>query len=468
MISSVSGSSGRVRKFQAGTVTLSPWFCRKLRYVPRLVPKKIRLPFTFFLALRYLAPKRTFLSIITLISIVGVVLGISVLIIVLSVMTGFEKELQRKVLGFEPHIYIAGDEVMYDWEEILAKVKKIPGVVAAAPFAYGKAVVKFNNRQEVPTLRGIDPELEKSVIDFKQFVVSGMLDLDGDDCVIGSELAARLGVAVGDAIEVYSPHDLGAIQQALNDAQNSANNKTALDKVRELTLPQDLTVKGIFSSGRYAFDSEFVIVPMHIMQEAYTLGNGVHGIEIKTSNALTAGKVRDEINLILDPRYRASTWIDRNSELFDAIKVEKVTMFFVLMFVVIVAAFGIMSTLITTTVQKTREIGLLKAIGAHTSQIRGIFFAQGMIVGFFGTLIGLGCGILAVQHRNELRDLLSDTFHIPIFPASVYQFSQIPAEIVPQDIVVICVSGFLLCAIAAMIPAYFAARLDPVKALRHE
>lgn len=432
------------------------------------MPKKIRLPFTFFLALRYLAPKRTFLSIITLISIVGVVLGISVLIIVLSVMTGFEKELQRKVLGFEPHIYIAGDEVMYNWQEILEQVKKAPGVVAAAPFAYGKAVVKFGNRQEVPTFRGIDPELEKSVIDFKQFITSGDLDLDADDCIVGSELAGRLGVVVGDTIEVYSPPNLDAIQEALKNAENNANNKAAIDKVRELTLPQELTVKGIFASGRYAFDNEFIIVPMHIMQEAYSLGNGVHGIEVKTSNPMTVDRVRDEINQTIDPRFHASTWIDRNSELFDAIKVEKVTMFFVLMFVIIVAAFGIMSTLITTTVQKTREIGLLKAIGAQTGQIRGIFFAQGMIVGFFGTLIGLGCGILAVQYRNELRDFLSNTLNIPIFPASVYQFSEIPAEIVPQDILIICVSGFLMCSIAALIPAYFAARLDPVKALRHE
>jgi len=447
---------------------VTSWHSPKLRYLPRLVAKKVQLPFTFFLALRYLTPKRTFLSIITLISIIGVVLGISVLIIVLSVMTGFERELQRKVIGFESHIYISGDEVMYDWRDILEKVKKTPGVVAAAPFAYGRVVAKFQNHQYVPTLRGIDPELEQSVIDLKSFIVSGEFDLDGDNCVIGSELASTLDVNVGDTVEIYSPHDLRAIQQALDNAEGNANNKADIDKVRELILPQELTIKGIFSSGRYAFDSEFIIVPLHIMQEAFTLGDGVHGIEVKTVHPFTANKVRDEINSFIDPRFHAVSWIDRNSELFDAIRVEKTTLFFILIFVVIVAAFGIMSTQITTTVQKTREIGLLKALGAQAGQIRWIFFAQGMIVGFFGTLIGLGSGILAVQYRNELRDFLSNTFNLPIFPISVYQFSKIPAEIVPQDIAVICVSGFLVCSVAALIPAYFAARLDPVKALRYE
>ena len=143
-------------------------------------------------------------------------------------------------------------------------------------------------------------------------------------------------------------------------------------------------------------------------------------------------------------------------------------MFFVLIFVVIVAAFGIMSTLITTTVQKTREIGVLKALGAQVNQILWIFLAQGMIVGFFGTLLGLLSGIALVQYRNQVRDFLSATFHIHLFPASVYQFAEIPAEIVPRDVLIICISGFVICSIATLIPAYFAARLDPVKALRYE
>jgi lipoprotein-releasing system permease protein len=434
----------------------------------RPVPGKIRLPFTYFLALRYLKPKRTFLSLITLISIFGVVLGISVLIIVISVMTGFERELQRKIIGFDADVLISGNEVMNNWREILDRTKKTQGVVAAAPFAQGRVVVQFQNHRAVPWLRGIDPELEQSVANLKQFLVAGEFDLSGDNGIIGSELASTLGVSIGDTVEIYSPHDMGELQKALDEAEGKPDNHQQLKRVRELILPMDITITGMFNSGRYAYDSDYIIVPLHIMQEAYSLGGGVHGIAVRTSDPFTADKVRDRLNRFIEPPFQAVTWIDQNRELFDAIRIERTTMFFVLIFVVIVAAFGIMSTLITSTVQKTREIGLLKALGAQMTQIMWIFLAQGMIVGFFGTLIGLSSGIALVQYRNQVRDFLAATFHIELFPAAVYQFSEIPAEIVPRDVFVICVSGFLICSIAALVPAYFAARLDPVKALRFE
>jgi len=434
----------------------------------RPVPGKIRLPFTYFLALRYLKPKRTFLSLITLISIFGVVLGISVLIIVISVMTGFERELQRKIIGFDADVLISGNEVMNNWREILDRTRKAQGVVAAAPFAQGRVVVQFQNHRAVPWLRGIDPELEQSVANLKQFLVAGEFDLSGDNGIIGSELASTLGVSIGDTVEIYSPHDMGELQKALDEAEGKPDNHQQLKRVRELILPMDITITGMFNSGRYAYDSDYIIVPLHIMQEAYSLGGGVHGIAVRTSDPFTADKVRDRLNRFIEPPFQAVTWIDQNRELFDAIRIERTTMFFVLIFVVIVAAFGIMSTLITSTVQKTREIGLLKALGAQMTQIMWIFLAQGMIVGFFGTLIGLSSGIALVQYRNEVRDFLAATFHIELFPAAVYQFSEIPAEIVPRDVFVICVSGFLICSIAALVPAYFAARLDPVKALRFE
>ena len=432
------------------------------------MPKKIRLPFTYFLALRYLKPKRTFLSLITLISILGVVLGISVLIIVISVMTGFERELQRKIIGFDADVLISGNEVMNNWREILDRTKKTQGVVAAAPFAQGRVIVQFQNHRAVPWLRGIDPELEQSVANLKQFLVAGEFDLSGDNGIIGSELASTLGVSIGDTIEIYSPHDMGELQKALDNAEGKPDNHQELKRVRELILPMEITVTGMFNSGRYAYDSDYIIVPLHIMQEAYSLGGGVHGIAVRTSDPFTADKVRDRLNQFIEPPFQAVTWIDQNRELFDAIRIERTTMFFVLIFVVIVAAFGIMSTLITSTVQKTREIGLMKALGAQMTQIMWIFLAQGMIVGFFGTLIGLSSGIALVQYRNQVRDFLAATLHIELFPAAVYQFSEIPAEIVPRDVFVICVSGFLICSIAALVPAYFAARLDPVKALRFE
>jgi lipoprotein-releasing system permease protein len=162
------------------------------------------------------------------------------------------------------------------------------------------------------------------------------------------------------------------------------------------------------------------------------------------------------------------SWMDMNKQIFDAIRMERQVMFFILMFIILVAAFGIMNTLITVTVQKTREIGVMKALGARTNQIVGVFLAQGMVVGVFGTLIGLGLGISLTQYRNEANHFLSRALGVEVFPASVYQFSEIPAEIVASDVAIICLSAFVICSVAALIPAWFAAKLDPVKALRHE
>jgi lipoprotein-releasing system permease protein len=181
-----------------------------------------------------------------------------------------------------------------------------------------------------------------------------------------------------------------------------------------------------------------------------------------------ADVIRNDLNQRLTPPHSAMSWIDMNKQLFDAIRMERTVMFFLLMFIILVAAFGIMNTLITVTVQKTREIGVMKALGAQTHQIIGVFLAQGMVVGIFGTVAGLALGISLVQYRNEVNRFLAEVFQIEIFPASVYQFSQIPAEVIPSDVAIICLSAFAICSLAALIPAWFAARLDPVKALRHE
>jgi lipoprotein-releasing system permease protein len=430
----------------------------------------LKLPFSLFLALRYLKPKRTFLSIITLISILGVMLGVTVLILVISVMTGFDRELQRKVIDFDAHILVSTRDVLRNWRELTVQLRKTPDVVATAPYIQGPVIVEFQNRRLAPMIRGVDPDQEERVIPLHKFVKQGALDLEGDSTVLGVELAIKLQIAVGDKLTVYSPGNLNEILDGIKKLENTKGPEAekAIEQLREVVLPKELTVTGIYETGHYVHDSEFLLVPIYVGQELYGLGDALHGITVKTTDPFLAGEVKKAIQRFLKPPEYVQTWVDMNEQYFEAIRLERNVMFFLLFFIVVVAAFGIMSTLITVTVQKRREIGIMKAIGANIWQIVWVFLGQGIVVGVFGTLTGLGLGMTLIRYRNEFSHWLARTLRIEIFPREVYQFSQIPAEVVPHDVVIICVSAFVICSIAALIPAYFAARLDPVKALRYE
>jgi lipoprotein-releasing system permease protein len=430
----------------------------------------LKLPFSFFLALRYLKPKRTFVSIITLISMVGVMIGVAVLIVVISVMTGFDRELRQKVVDWDAHILVSSEDVLRDWRDLTVKIRSTPGVVGTAPYVQGPVIVEFNNQRLAPMIRGIDPAEEEKVVPLQRFIKEGTLDLEGESAVLGSELAKRLHIRVGDKLTVYSPGNLGEILDGIKGLEKTKgeDERKAIDKLRDIVLPKELTVTGIFETGHYAHDSEFLLVPIYVGQELYGLGDALHGITVKTIDPYGVDRVKRDIEQFLQPPEFAQTWIDMNSQFFEAVRLERTVMFFLLFFIVVVAAFGIMNTLITVTVQKTRDIGIMKAIGANIWQIVCVFLGQGIIVGLFGTLTGLGLGMLLVRYRNEFSRWLASAFHIEVFPRQVYQFSEIPAEVVPRDVATICIGAFLICCIFAFLPAYRAARLDPVTALRYE
>ena len=430
----------------------------------------MKLPFSLFLALRYLKPKRTFVSIITLVSVLGVTLGVTVLILVISVMTGFDRELRQKVIDFDAHILVTTDGIMQNWRELTPKIQQTPGVVAVAPYIQGPVIVEFQNRRLAPMIRGIDPEKEEKVIPLKKFITLGKLDLDGDSTVLGVDLARKLGVTVGDKVTVYSPGNLGEVLDKLKslEQKKGAAAEQAISELKQVVLPKELTVTGIFETGQYLHDSEFLLVPVYIGQELYGLGDALHGLTIKTTDPYGVDRVKQAISKFLPPDEYAQTWIEMNKQYFDAVRLERSVMAFLLFFIVVVAAFGIMNTLITVTVQKRREIGIMKAVGATLWQIMGVFLFQGIVVGVFGTLTGLGLGMTLIRFRNEFSQWLSATLHIEIFPREVYQFSQIPAQVIPGDVIKICIAAFIICSFAALIPAYFAARVDPVKALRYE
>ncbi len=435
-----------------------------------------RLPFSAFLGLRYLQPRRTFVSIITLISVLGVVLGVGLPIIVLSVMTGFDRELHNKVLGFDPHIEITcNGGLLDDWRHVRQTAATVPGVVATAPYVRGPVLVEANSQRVAAFIRGVDPALERGVTDFAALMKpgpgrrsEGAFDLDGDKAVIGYELARTLGLQVGDKLAIISSHGLEKLTAALDGLKDQKADDRKINELRQIVAPAELTVTGIFDSGRYQYDAQFIFVPFYVGQELYELNGSAHGVAVRTTDPNHAEIVKNALLARLDPSLNAQTWIDLNAQFFDAVRTERTTMFVILFFILIVAAFCVMNTLITVTVQKTREIGIMKAVGADVWQIVRVFLSQGVVVGLFGTVGGLGFALGILALLNPFKDWVERQFKWEVFSKQVYGFGQIPHVTSPLEATVICVSAFVICSLAALIPAYFAARLDPVKALRFE
>src|SRR5438105_10218268 len=269
----------------------------------------LKLPFSLFLALRYLKPKRTFLSIITLISVIGVMLGVTVLILVISVMTGFDRELRQKVIDFDAHILVSTEDILRDWRTLKGKIDNTPGVVATAPYIQGPVIAEFQNRRLAPMIRGVDPAQEEKVIPLQKFIKYGKLDLEGESTVLGVELARKLEIHVGDKLTVYSPGNLGQILDSIKKLENAkGEEKKVVDELRDVILPKELTVAGIFETGHYLHDSEFLLVPIYVGQELYGLGNGLHGITVRTDNPYSAERVKQAIQQFLEPPEYAQTW----------------------------------------------------------------------------------------------------------------------------------------------------------------
>ena len=409
------------------------------------------MPFALFLALKYLKPKRTFTSVVTVISVLGVVLGVAIIIIVRAVMTGFGDMWREKILAFKPHATISAYQGVIEDDLALAEwVADVPGVVAVSPSVEMRVLVEHERRVQAPVVVGIDPAKASALHpDLASRIVAGQFDLNGDNVILGVDLAEMLQVRVGQTILVYSP--LNLVSQD------------------ELHFPEELVVAGIFNMGQGNFDGGFVIASLGLARDLMGLTRGAYTLQVKTENPENPKAFNQTVNALrlkLGPGYQVHTWQEVDRDLFAALAVEKNMMVILLMFITIVAIFCVTNTLIVITVQKTHEIGLLKALGFSSRQIMSTFVLHGWVQCLAGTLLGIA---LAYAVLNNLQRLVLGLakFGVQVFPKSIYGLDEIPWRVLPAEVVQVAVSVILFCTLASLLPAWRAARMDPVEALRN-
>ncbi len=452
---------------------------------------------SLFLALRYLRPKRSFVSIITIISVLGIMLGVGVLIVVISVMKGFEIDFKKLLIGFEPHVVMVQDPISSlprapedpqpsKWQEVREKVLKLPEVASATPFVSGMVFLKVENSELTPIeIYGMPEKRAEALVEkltknlAKDFEGKplGSLDMSGDNIVLGDELAGKLGIRVGDRVTVYSSVGLQRkAEYELKKQKATAEGKPEpKEPDGEVVNERPLTVVGILRTettwGR-------CYMPLDVAQELFELHGRVHGIALELKDAYAAkefkaklGKLQGRVGELqahseLPEDWKFTTWLERHHARLAAIEDERTMMWFVMSFVILVAAFSVMNTTITVTVQKRREIGILTALGSRVGQIIGIFMAQALVVSLIGTVLGYIGGITVLAYRNTIREGVATYLGRKIFDPEIYGLESLPAFTETTDIVVICSVSILLCLGAAFLPAYFAARVDPAVALR--
>ncbi len=349
-----------------------------------------RLPFELLLALRYLRPKRTFVSVITLISVLGVTLGVAVLIIVISVMSGFDRQLRERILGFNPHLKVfERDRTLKDYAAVSAIIASNHNVKAVAPFVMERVLLETQpqtgqSQVDAPYLRGIVPQIETNISVLPSSIVQGTFDVRNRGLLIGTEFASNMHLEVGDRVLVHSPAELKKLKE--NQGKEGA----------QVPLGDEYEVRGIFDVGYFEYNASVIVGSLADAQDLYVLGESVHGLLVMLKDPYRAPEVQRELAASLGANFQISTWMKENATILSALIVEKNVMFYLLFFIMIVAALCILSALITFVVQKTREIGMLKALGATDLQVSGLFLSQSGFVGVVGVAAGFGLGMLAL------------------------------------------------------------------------
>ncbi|GFO70729.1 ABC transporter permease [Geomonas limicola] len=415
------------------------------------------MPFELLIGLRYLKAKRksTFISLITLISVAGVALGVMALIIVLAVMTGFEEDLKDKILGTNAHIVVlSGGGPMENYQAIVKRLQGMDGVVAATPFIYNQVMLSSGRNVSGVVLRGIEVATDVKVTNLKKSMVQGSLDdLDAKGekpgLVIGKELAKNLGLIAGDMVDVISP----------------MGNITPLGMMPKL---RRFKVVGIFNTGMFEYDSTLAYVNLAEAQQFLDLGDAVTGIQLKVRDVYKTGELAQKIDQTLGVRYHARDWMQMNKNILFALKTEKSVMFIILTLIVLVAAFGIASTLFMVVMEKTRDIAILKSMGATSRSIMRIFVFEGVIIGVFGTVIGVLSGLLIALNLEPIVGAIQKVTGFELFSKDVYYLDHFPSLVIPSDVILISVTAVAISFIATLYPSWAASRLSPAEALRYE
>jgi lipoprotein-releasing system permease protein len=416
--------------------------------------------YEWFISLRYLKAKRkqTFISIITVISIAGVMVGVMALIVVLAVMSGFERTLKEKILGTQAQLHLlkATQEGMDHYEEVTKRVEEVKGVVSAAPFIISQVMLSSESNVFGVVLKGIDPDREGRVTELAKNLKAGRLDdlkgakeIDPPGIILGVELAKHLSVSLNDPIQVISP--LGTV--------------TPMGMMPKM---KRFRVKGIFYSGMYEFDNTMAYVSLESAQKFFSMGDRVTGIEIKTDDIYGVKEIGREIRRRMGFPFWTKDWMEMNRNLFSALRLEKIAMFIILVLIVLVAAFNIISTLIMVVMEKNKDIAILKSMGASSRSILKIFIIEGGVIGVVGTILGMISGLLIAFNLETITAFVENLFGFKILPSDVYYIDKFPSQVNPLDVTLIVLTAILISLLATLYPSWRASRLDPAEALRYE
>ncbi|MGD8347875.1 MAG: lipoprotein-releasing ABC transporter permease subunit [Gammaproteobacteria bacterium] len=415
----------------------------------------MKLPLEMFVGLRYTRAKRRnhFISFISLISMLGIALGVMALIVVLSVMNGFENELRGRILGMVSHVTISSFRgPLEDWQSLREKTLENPEVVGAAPYVEAEAMITNLSSVSGALIRGIDPELEVEVSDIHQHMKFGKLsDLVAGDygIVLGSGLANTLDVVPGDHVTMVTP-------------QVTASPLGFLPRLRRFE------VVGIFEIGVYEYDRSSALIHYRDASRLFRLDGGVNGLRLKLADLDLAPVVRQELKQTIGLQYWVSDWTLRHANYFKAVRTEKTVMFIILSLIVAVAAFNIVSTLVMVVTDKQADIAILRTLGMSPGSIMWVFMVQGTLIGLIGTLAGLASGVAVATHIDVIVPALEQFFHTQFLPRGVYPITDLPSEMKQTDIVRITLLSFGISVVATLYPALRASRTQPAQALSYE